>query len=196
MKHARTAVLVVLALAACGPIVHAGVSASDVSKEYEPPPEWESGIQFHFIDSTWTGKPDMGRRIIYGAEVRFHDGRRERVVTGRELFYSASSAIHTPWYRVWLPAGAREIEATLYVTIGDQGGSRTVAEYPVRVMRDGFYRVGFAVYTPGPDEGRRWSEWNITSRVYDVPAGAKRVATDSLRIGYHSVPRDCFNCPM
>ncbi len=194
MKYALTAVLVGLALAACGPLVHGGVSASDVSKDYEPPQDWEAGIQFHFADSAWRGKPDVGRRI-YGAEVRFHDGRRERVVTGRELFYSASSAIQTPWYRVWLPAGDREIEPTLYVTIGDRAGNRTVAEYPLRVMRDGFYRVYFAVYTPDPDADR-WNPMLSTTRVYDVPAGAKRVATDSLRISNHSVPRDCFNCPM
>lgn len=195
MKHALTVVLTALSLAGCGSaILHSGASASDVSKEYEPPSDWEAGIQFHFADSTWRGNPSGSR--IYGAEVRFADGRKERVVTGRELFYSASSAIQTPWYRVWLPAGAREIEPTLYVTIGDRAGNRTVAAYPLRVRRDGFYRVYFAVYTPGLQEARGWNPMQSTTRVYDVPADAKRLTTDSLRISHHGVPRDCFNCPM
>jgi hypothetical protein len=195
VKHALKFTLVGLALAGCGTILHSGVPASDVSTDYEPPSDWEAGIQFSFADSAWKGEPSVGP-LRYGAEVRFHDGRRQRVVTGRELFYSASSTIQTPWYRLWLLAGDREIDPVLYVTIGDQAGNETIAEYPLRVRRDGFYSVRFAVYTPGPDEGRRWSQWNTTSRAYDVPAGAKRVATDSLRIGYHSAPRDCFNCPM
>jgi hypothetical protein len=194
VKHTLTAALV-LAVAACGSILQSGAPPADTSREYEPPPSWEAGIQFHFTDSTWNSEPAIGQRL-FGAEVRFHDGRRERVVTGRELFYSSSSAIHTPWYRVWLPAGAREIEPTLRVTIGDRYGNRTVAEYPLRVMRDGFYRVVFAVYTPGLDEARGWSPLHSTMRVYDVPADVKRLTTDSLRIGYYGVPRDCFNCPM
>ncbi len=166
--------LSVVALAACGSILHGtGSDADDTSREHKPPPSWEAGIQFHFADSAWTGQPAIGDRL-YGAEVRFHDGRRERVVTGSDLFYSSASVIQTPWYRIWLPAGAPDVEPTLRVTIGDRHGNRAVAEYPVRVVRREFFRVLFAVYTPRADEGPWISPARSTGRAYDVPVGAKQ----------------------
>lgn len=185
----------VVVLAACGSILHGtGLDADDTSWEHKPPPSWEAGIQFHFADSVWKGPPAIGDRL-YGAEVRFHDGRRERVITGSDLFYSSASAIQTPWYRIWLPAGTAELEPTLRVTIGDRHGNQAVAEYPVRVVLRDFHRVLFAVYTPPANPGPWISPARSTGRAYDVPEGAKEAPTDSLRIGYYPVPSPCFNCP-
>lgn len=57
-----------------------------------------------------------------------------------------------------------------------------------------FYRVYFAVYTDVPDDS--WvNPLRSTLRSFDVPPVAKRWPSDSLWVGYHSVPRDCFDFP-
>jgi hypothetical protein len=189
MKRMTTAMLF-LALTTCGPILHGtGPESNDTSSEHAPPLSWEAGIQFQFADSAWKGRPRMGDPR-YGAEVRFHDGRTERVVTGGDLYNSPSGAILTPWYRIWLPADRREVEPSLRVTIGDRGGNRASAEYPVRIVRGDFYHVLFGVYTPQPVVEGGWvNPARPTIRAFDVPAGAKSAPSDSLRIGYYAIPR-------
>lgn len=192
VKSIATAVLF-FALAACSLFENAP-GGDDTSKEHKPPPSWQAGIQFRFADSVWSGHPPVGNPL-YGAEVRFHDGRRERIVSGRGLFFSGTSVIQTPWYRIWFPRDARELNPTLRVTIGDREGHQSVAEYPIRVLHGDFHVVLLAVYTPEVVEGRWVSPARSTTRAYDVPAAAKELPTDSLHIGYFPVPSPCFNCP-
>lgn len=180
-----------MTVVACGSILNPGGSApGDTSKDFEPPPSWEAGFQFHFADSTWKGPPPV--EWIYGAEVAFFDGRRERILTGRDLFYSSSNSIRTPWSRLW-PSRLPNGETTVRVTIADREGNRSVAEYPIRVGSDEFYWFNFHVYTRVQDSAR--SPVLLTDRSFDVPAGAKRLPSDSLWIGYVGRPRSCFNCP-
>lgn len=182
-----------LTVAACGTILHAGGStADDTSKDYEPPQTWGAGIQFHFADSTWRGEPAVGNRL-YGTEVMFFDGRRDRAITGKALFYSPANSVQTPWSRLW-PRSTGEAETTLQITIRDRTGNAAAAKYPLLVRRNEFYRVFFGVYTNVPD-GVWISPLRSTLRSFDVPPGAKRLPSDSLWVGYYAVPRDCFDCP-
>lgn len=133
-----------VSVAGCGSIPRGSSAAGDTSPEYEPPPAWQSGIEFHFADSTWATARQLLR---YGARVEFLDGTRYRVVTGRDLWQDDDGGpVHTAWHRLWLPASG-ELPVSLRITIGDPAGGQTVADYPVMAKRDQFYRIYFGVHT-------------------------------------------------
>ena len=135
--------VLLLGAGACGMVRSMTSAEGDTSRESEPPPAWQSGIQFHFADSTWATARELLR---YGARVEFFDGAGYRVVTGHDLWQNDGGPVHTAWHRPWLPASG-ELRVSLRITIGDPAGGQTVAEYPVVAKRDLFYRIYFGVHT-------------------------------------------------
>jgi hypothetical protein len=180
--------VLLLSVSACGSMRPVTGAEGDTSRESEPPPAWQSGIQFHFADSTWA----TARELRYGARVEFFDGTGHRVVTGRDLWQN-DGPVHTAWHRLWLPASG-ELPVSLRITIGDPAGGQTVAEYPVVAKRDQFHRIYFGVYTRREEPHRPSVLHDLRS--FGVTRAARREPGDSLWIGYYVTGRDCFDCPL
>jgi hypothetical protein len=118
--------------------------------------------------------------------VEFFNGRRTRTTSGAEGTEEAFG--RTPYYRLYV---RDTLPTTFRVRVQHADGSATAVEYPMGMVRDGFYTI---VVTIGTVEART-IHGGTGFRSYPVPASAQRFPSDSLWIYWGGRGRDCWTCP-
>jgi hypothetical protein len=135
-----------------------------------PPAAWDAAISFFLTDST---------------RVEFFDGRRTRIVYGRDrLEYGRET---------WYPVRARPtFSTTIRVTAIFPGHGTVTAEYPLTVERGSFYTVSAVPMSDSPSRRLIGAQ---EPRSYPMPPGARREPSDSLWVFWSGRTRDCWTCP-
>jgi hypothetical protein len=186
--HAFAAVVIAAACSGCTTMM-GPAGGSDTSRAAEPPQSWESAVLFQFRDSL----SDPHAR--FAARVEFRgDGAVPQNVTGADVYVTESNLLRTPWYRMRILGNAPERQMVLRVVLEHATGEHTEAEYPLTIKRDEFYYVSLGIGTREPAQPHRIDVMHEL-RSYPVPIAARRLASDSLWIGYYTRGRYCFSCP-
>jgi hypothetical protein len=180
-KLRMLAATLLAAAAGCTTILGPG-GGGDTSRATEPPASWESAVLFQFRDSLSDSTASFTARVEFGGH---------HTVTGRDVYLTESNFLRTPWYRLRV---SEPEQMVIRVVLEHPRELRTVAEYPLPVVRNEFFYVLFGVGTLEPEQPHR--PYIVQDlRKYAVPAEVRRQPTDSLWIGYYTRGRDCFACP-
>jgi hypothetical protein len=85
-----------------------------------------------------------------------------------------------------------ETAVQIRIIVSDASGTESAAEYALDATSDVYYQVHLVVGTSVADP--TWRSMLEARKAYPVHAGARRVETDSLHVGYHTLRRDCLQC--
>ncbi|HLM68548.1 MAG TPA: hypothetical protein VK358_13510 [Longimicrobium sp.] len=179
--------LVLSTASGCTTIVGPG-SGGATSRAAEPPASWDSAILFQFRDAVSDPNTNFTARVELQG-----DATSPRTVTGHDVYLTETGFLRTPWYRLRI-ADLDSTRMVVRVVLDHATGGRSEAEYPLTIKRAEFYYVSFGVGTREPPRPHM-PDLVQELRSYPVPAGARRLPSDSLWIGYYKAGRYCFTCP-